>query len=236
MVKKINLMKIKPIKIKPINFRFNLDTDRDRVKDYNDCKPFDPFKQHKDPGDWMDTEKRRPRKEKKLFEDVPFEEYEEMSFKGKMKYMESLSKTEIGEKEYKNYHIEFRRYPKGHKVDPYEGKPGTDIYLPGIVYATGFEYDTTSPYGVKQGKTISVGKTVAEAFSKAKQYIDRQDWSGGDKKTIDRLRKRQKEFDKIHSRLNKLTSIGAKRKYTEKEKEELIELSDRLHDLIGSNY
>ena len=212
------------------------DRDRDGVPNIRDCKPFNPRRQDRDSGDWMETEKRRPRKEKELFEDVPFEEFEKMSLKEKMKYMESLSTTEIGEKEYKNYHIEFYRYPKGHKVGPYEGKPGTDIYLSGIVYATGFEYDPTSPYGVKRGKTIGTGKTVAEAFSKAKQYIDRQNRSGEDKRIINRLRNRQKEFDKLNSRFNKLISIGAKREYTEKEKEELIELSDRLHDLIGPTY
>ena len=33
--------KLKPIRIKPIRIHFNLDTDRDRVKDYKDCRPFD---------------------------------------------------------------------------------------------------------------------------------------------------------------------------------------------------
>ena len=236
MVKKINMMKIKPIKIKPINFRFGFDTDRDGIKDFEDCRPFNPFKQHKDSGDWMNAEKRRPKKEKKLFEDVPFEKYEKMSFKEKMGYFETLDKTLIGEEEYKNYRIEFRRYPKGHKVGPYEGKPGTDIYLQNLVYAHGFEYDPTSQWGVRRGEIIATGKTLKETVRNAKKYIDEQKWSGKDKGAIERLRKRQTEFDKIHLRLNKLTSIGAKRKYTEKEKEELIELSDRLHDLIGSNY
>ena len=35
---------------------FNLDTDRDGVLDYRDCHPFDPRRQHRDPGDWMETE------------------------------------------------------------------------------------------------------------------------------------------------------------------------------------
>lgn len=215
---------------------YGLSPHRDRVPNIRDCKPFNPRKQHRASGDWMETKKRRPRKEKELFEDVPFEEYEEMSFKERMKYMDLLSKTELGGKEYENYHIEFHRYPKGHTVGPYKGKPGTDVYLPGIIYAHGFEYDPTSQWGVKRGKVLGTGKTVAEAFNKAKQYIDRQNRSGEDKRTINRLRKRQKEFDKIHSRLNELMSIGAKREYKEKEKEEFIELSDRLHDLIGPTY
>ena len=37
-------LKIRPIK--PIRVRFNLDLDRDGVKDYKDCRPFNPKKQH----------------------------------------------------------------------------------------------------------------------------------------------------------------------------------------------
>lgn len=33
-------------KVKPIKFHFNLDTDRDRVPDFMDCRPFNPMKQH----------------------------------------------------------------------------------------------------------------------------------------------------------------------------------------------
>jgi len=42
------MKKIKTIKIKAIKPRFNLDSDRDGVKDYRDCRPFNPKKQHWD--------------------------------------------------------------------------------------------------------------------------------------------------------------------------------------------
>lgn len=210
------------------------DRDRDGVSNIRDCKPFNPHRQDKYPGDWIDTEKRRPRKEKQLFEDVPFEEFEKMPLKEKMGYFESLDSTLISEKDYKNYRIEFRRYSRGHKVGPYEGHPVTDIYLAGIVYAHGFEYDPTSQWGVKQGEVIATGKTLEEAFRNAKQYIDKKKNFRMDKRTTERLRNRQKEFDKISSRLHKLVSIGARRKYTEKEKEELIELYDRLNEIKNS--
>jgi len=219
---------------KPIKMHFGFDTDRDGVKDHRDCRPFNPRKQHVDEGDWMDTEKRRPRKEKQELEDVPFEEFEEMTPKEKMGYFESLDNTLISKKDYKNYRIEFHRYPKGHKVGPYEGHPQTDIYLSGIVYAHGFEYDPTSQWGVKQGKVIGTGKTLEEAFRNAKQYIDKKSNFRMDKRTIERLQNKQKEFDKISSRLSKLVSIGARRKYTEREAEELIELYDRLNEIKDS--
>jgi len=41
MVRKISMMKIKPIKIMPINFHLGLDTDKDNVIDWRDCRPFD---------------------------------------------------------------------------------------------------------------------------------------------------------------------------------------------------
>jgi hypothetical protein len=37
---------MKIIKIKPIKLRFNFDTDKDKVLDFRDCKPFNPKKQH----------------------------------------------------------------------------------------------------------------------------------------------------------------------------------------------
>jgi len=39
----------KPPKIKTIPIRFNFDTDRDGVKDYKDCRPFNTHKQHARP-------------------------------------------------------------------------------------------------------------------------------------------------------------------------------------------
>jgi len=33
-------------KVKPLKLHFNLDTDKDKVKDYKDCRPFNPRKQH----------------------------------------------------------------------------------------------------------------------------------------------------------------------------------------------
>jgi len=39
-------MKIKPLKIKPIKIHFGLDSDRDKVPDFKDCRPFNPKKQH----------------------------------------------------------------------------------------------------------------------------------------------------------------------------------------------
>lgn len=45
-MKKINIIKPKPLKIKPIRFNFNVDTDRDGVVDHKDCMPFNPKFQH----------------------------------------------------------------------------------------------------------------------------------------------------------------------------------------------
>ena len=54
--KKIN--PFKPIRIKPMHYK--LDTDRDGVPDWNDCQPFNPWKQDKDPGDWLETNEPKP--------------------------------------------------------------------------------------------------------------------------------------------------------------------------------
>lgn len=43
------------------HFRLNLDTDRDGVPDHKDCEPFNYWKQHRDSGDWMETEEIQPR-------------------------------------------------------------------------------------------------------------------------------------------------------------------------------
>ena len=50
----------KPIKIKPIKLHYNFDSDRDGVLDHRDCQPFNYWKQHKDPGDWLETEDPKP--------------------------------------------------------------------------------------------------------------------------------------------------------------------------------
>ena len=46
-----NVWKIKPVKT--FNFKFNLNTDRDGIKDRKDCRPFNPRKQHIDDS-WRD--------------------------------------------------------------------------------------------------------------------------------------------------------------------------------------
>ena len=40
------MIKIKPIKVKPMKLHLPLDTDNDKVPDYKDCRPFNPRKQH----------------------------------------------------------------------------------------------------------------------------------------------------------------------------------------------
>jgi len=41
-------IKLKPMKFKPMNIHFNLDLDRDRVPDWKDCQPFNPYKQEEE--------------------------------------------------------------------------------------------------------------------------------------------------------------------------------------------
>jgi len=47
------MKRIKPLRFKPIRLRFNLDTDNDRVTDWKDCRPFNPFKQHVGPSEYV---------------------------------------------------------------------------------------------------------------------------------------------------------------------------------------
>jgi len=220
----------RPVKIKHIkinNPHFNFDTDRDGVRDRFDCQPFNPWKQDTD--DWISGKKRRPKIEKNVHNrEVPYEEFEDMSFKEKMGYFEGLDNTTIAKKEYKNYLIEFNKFPKGHKVGPYEEHPRTDIYLPNVVYAIGFEYDYSSPHNVKHGKTIGTGRTVNEAFNEAKKYIDKE--NNYNEREVQKAKARQREFDKISKRLHELISIGARRDLTNKEVEEFILLQDKLYE------
>ena len=153
------------------------DRDRDGVSNIRDCRPFNPRRQDIDPGDWMDTDepspktksgdwmatkKRRPKKARPV-----------TSQKGDV-ITEALYGDEFkGEKYYKNYRITFYKHEKEFVVGSYEGHPVTDIYLPDIVYAHGFEQDPSSRWGEKQGKTIGTGKTITEAFKSAKQWIDK---------------------------------------------------------------
>jgi len=43
----------KIIKVKPIKLRFNFDSDRDKVPDWKDCQPFNPFKQDAEPNEQL---------------------------------------------------------------------------------------------------------------------------------------------------------------------------------------
>lgn len=59
--KKIFKMPVKPIKIKPLSPKSKpFDIDRDGVPDWKDCQPLNPWKQHKDKGDWMETKEQHP--------------------------------------------------------------------------------------------------------------------------------------------------------------------------------
>ena len=84
----------------------------------------------------------------------------------------------LGRVFYKNYKIKLVRYPKGHEVGPYPGHLQTDIYLPNVVYAIGFEQNPTLPYGEKHGRVIGIGKTKTEALRNAKRWIDEQKRKG----------------------------------------------------------
>ena len=176
---------------------------------------------------WGVNNKKKPKLEKNIIDrEVPYEEFEDMNFKEKMGYFESLENTLIDEKDYKNYRIEFRKYPKGYKCDK-------DIYLPNIVYAHGFEYDPSTEFGKKRGKMIGTGKTLKEAFGNAKKYIDNQDKniSKTEKREIERQLKKQKELDKIIIRLRELIVIGARRKLRKEEEEEIMDLRNKLYNL-----
>ena len=155
------------------------DTDQDGVPNYRDCEPWNPHEHIRDPKDWMDTEKRKPRRKKEdtkiYIKGIPVSK---KTIEGVGKGIDDYLKKEegivpMGRIFYKNYKIKFTKYLKGLEIGPYEGHPKTDIYLPNLVYATGFEQDPTSPYGEKYGKTIGTGKTKEEALRNAKRWIDK---------------------------------------------------------------
>ena len=83
--------------------------------------------------------------------------------KEKIKKIEEFEKTLIGRERYKNYLIEFRKYPKQYKVKDH-------VYKKGKVYAHGF----LTAYKFRRGKLIGIGRTKEEAFRKAKQWIDKE--------------------------------------------------------------
>ena len=165
----------KPIKIKTPHF--HLDTDRDGVLDYRDCRPFNPRKQHDDSNDWMNPNKQKPETEQQdtnmYINGIPITPETEDLLKEALKiFQEEEGIVDLGEILYKNYKIRLTTYPNGLEVGPYEGHPTTDIYLPNIVYATAFEQDPSNPF--KRGQRAGVGKTKQEAIRNAKKWVDKQ--------------------------------------------------------------
>ena len=57
-MKKPKYNPFKPVKLNKVHFNF--DTDKDGVPDHKDCEPFNFWKQHKDPGDWLETKDPQP--------------------------------------------------------------------------------------------------------------------------------------------------------------------------------
>ena len=197
-----------------------MDTDCDGVVDFRDCRPFN---RKQDSDDWIRGKKRKPEIEKNIHDrEVSYDKWEEMDKREKMEYIDGIENTLIAKRNYKSYLINFHKYPHGHKS-------GKDVYLPGIVYAHGFEYDPTLPHNVKHGKLIGTGKTLNQAFNEAKKYIDKEG-STISKKEIQEARNRQKEFDKISKRIHQLISIGARRDLNDKEIEEIMMLQDKLYE------
>ena len=54
-------MKIQPIKNKNRIWSKKVDSDHDGVPNFKDCQPFNPWRQDRDPGDWMDTDMKKPK-------------------------------------------------------------------------------------------------------------------------------------------------------------------------------
>jgi len=71
---------MKPIRIKPLKIHFRLDTDRDKVFDFKDCRPFNPFKQH-----ISETTKKRIKHQPIYVSDRPGEEWHVLSKEAKYK-------------------------------------------------------------------------------------------------------------------------------------------------------
>jgi len=73
-------LKFNPIRIKPIKLHFQLDSDRDRIIDFKDCRPFNPRFQH-----ISETTKKRIKHQPIYVSDIPDEEYHVLSKEARYK-------------------------------------------------------------------------------------------------------------------------------------------------------